>query len=80
MRRMFRFTGFIAVFIAALVFAEPAAAQVISEIRVEGNQRIEPETVRSYMVIAPGSSLRRFDPTWSLRRATCSIQNASIAH
>ncbi len=56
---MFRFAGFIAVFIAALAFAEPTVAQVISEIRVEGNQRIEPETVRSYMVIAPGDP---FDP------------------
>ena len=59
MRRMFRFAGFLAVFIAAFAFAETAAAQVISEIRVEGNQRIEPETVRSYMVIAPGDP---FDP------------------
>ena len=54
MRRMFRFAGFIAVLLAAFAFAETAAAQVISEIRVEGNQRIEPETVRSYMIIAPG--------------------------
>ncbi len=56
---MFRFAGLIAVFIAAFTFAETAVAQVISEIRVEGNQRIEPETVRSYMVIAPGDL---FDP------------------
>lgn len=27
---------------------------IVSSIRVEGNQRIEPETVRSYMLIAPG--------------------------
>ncbi len=59
MRRMFRFAGLIAVFFAAVSFAETAVAQVISEIRVEGNQRIEPETVRSYMVIAPGD---QFDP------------------
>ena len=40
---------------------QPAMAQqgapegtVINTIRVEGNQRIEPETVRSYMLVAPG--------------------------
>ena len=27
---------------------------IVSSVRVEGNQRIEPETVRSYMLIAPG--------------------------
>jgi len=32
----------------------PAWAQTVNEIRVEGNQRIEPETVRSYMVIREG--------------------------
>ncbi|HUC68475.1 MAG TPA: outer membrane protein assembly factor BamA [Stellaceae bacterium] len=37
----------------------PAAAQVpsggiISEIRIEGTQRVEPETVRSYMQVQPG--------------------------
>ena len=35
----------------------------IQEIRVEGNQRIEPETVRSYMQINPGDPFdaRRID-------------------
>jgi len=39
-----------------LGFAAAVAAQgfTVSEIRVEGNQRIEPETVRSYMAIAEG--------------------------
>jgi outer membrane protein insertion porin family len=37
---------------------EPAQ-DVIAEIRVEGNQRIEVTTVRSYMAVAPGD---RFDP------------------
>ena len=37
----------------------PATAQIpsggtISEIRVEGTQRVEPETVRSYMLLQPG--------------------------
>ncbi|MBI1180600.1 MAG: outer membrane protein assembly factor BamA, partial [Alphaproteobacteria bacterium] len=41
--------------------AQPAYAQsaVISAIRVEGNQRIEPDTVRSYLLVAPGD---RYDP------------------
>jgi outer membrane protein insertion porin family len=45
--------------------AAPAVAQAITasgtieEIRVEGTQRIEPETVRSYMRVNPGDS---FDP------------------
>jgi len=34
----------------------PAAAQVVEAIRVEGNQRVEPETVISYMAIAVGDS------------------------
>ncbi len=59
MRRMFRLIGFVAVIAAVCAADGPAAAQVISEIRVEGNQRIEPETVRSYMVLAPGDP---FDP------------------
>ncbi len=47
------------------VVAAPALAQieqsggVINEIRIEGTQRIEPETVRSYMRINPGDP---FDP------------------
>jgi outer membrane protein insertion porin family len=36
-----------------------AAEDVIREIRVEGTQRIEPETIRSYMRVNPGD---RFDP------------------
>lgn len=36
----------------------PVLAQsgTIEEIRVEGNQRVEPETVRSYMTVGPGDS------------------------
>lgn len=45
---------------ATTVVTVPAKAQgiaaggTIAEIRVEGNQRIEPETIRSYMQLAPG--------------------------
>jgi outer membrane protein insertion porin family len=55
--------GVIVVALGVLAPAGPAAAQagqkVIAEIRVEGNQRIEAETVRSYMTIAVGDP---FDP------------------
>ena len=45
----------ILVAVVLLGFAAPSAwAQAVDEIRVEGNQRIEPETVRSYMVIREG--------------------------
>jgi outer membrane protein insertion porin family len=39
--------------VGGVVYAQ-ADSDVISQIRVEGNQRIEPETVRSYMQIAVG--------------------------
>jgi len=42
----------------ALAAADQSSA-VIDEIRIEGTQRIEPETVRSYMRINPGDP---FDP------------------
>ncbi len=55
---MLRSILWLAAFAAAIVFVQPSAAQtaggVINAIRVEGNQRIEAETVRSYMVIAVG--------------------------
>jgi outer membrane protein insertion porin family len=41
---------------------QPAVAQtggIVAAIRVEGNQRIEPDTVRSYLLIAPGD---RYNP------------------
>ena len=53
-------------FAAALMLmpalAEPAVAQtggIVSAIRVDGNQRIEPDTVRSYLLVAPGD---RYQP------------------
>ena len=48
---------------AAVLAAGTAFAQIgqptqrVTEIRVEGSQRIEPETVRSYMTIRPGDAL-----------------------
>ena len=65
-----RLALFAGVLFCTLALAMPAAfAQSISsgdpiqEIRIEGNQRIEPETVRSYMQINPGDPFdaRRID-------------------
>lgn len=39
--------------------AQVAAGGTIAEIRIEGTQRVEPETVRSYMTVQPGDP---FDP------------------
>jgi outer membrane protein insertion porin family len=39
--------------------AQVAAGGTIAEIRIEGAQRVEPETVRSYMTVQPGDP---FDP------------------
>ncbi len=36
---------------------DPARAQVITVVLVEGNQRVEAETVRSYMQLSPGDSV-----------------------
>lgn len=49
------------VFAHAVLFAPPAAAQAsaIRAINVEGNRRVEPETVRSYLQFAPGDA---YDP------------------
>lgn len=59
----FRVVGLVLVLeFVAVAASEVVSAQslpdVISEVIVEGNQRIEAETVRSYLLVAPGS---RFD-------------------
>ena len=48
-------------FAPAVLAAQPGAAQVnaIRAINVEGNRRVEPETVRSYLQFAPGDA---YDP------------------
>jgi outer membrane protein insertion porin family len=43
----------------AVMSAQPAAAQVVSAVVVEGNQRVDAETIRSYVRIRPGE---RADP------------------
>ncbi len=52
----------------ALAFATPARAQgVVREIRVVGNRRLEPETVRSYMKFSVGDVYRASAADASLR-------------
>lgn len=40
----------------AVAFSDPAYAQTIRNIRVEGNRRVEPETVRSYLQFSVGQA------------------------
>ena len=62
--------------------ASPVAAEggVISDIRVEGNQRIEAGTVRSYMLIAPGDpyNAERVDASLKTLYATGLFSDVSI--
>src|SRR5258706_764146 len=46
-----------AVTLAALLVTSPAAAQTVSSIQVEGNRRVEVETIRSYFKPGPGGRL-----------------------
>ena len=52
---------------AGLVSAEAQAATV-SRISVQGNQRVDDETIRSYLTITPGRSFSSFDTDESLRQ------------
>src|SRR5260370_9863581 len=43
--------------VAATLVASPAFAQAVSSIQVEGNRRVEVETIRSYFKPGPGGRL-----------------------
>src|SRR6202047_2815694 len=43
--------------LAAILVSPPAAAQTVSSIQVEGNRRVELETIRSYFKPGPGGRL-----------------------
>src|SRR3982751_7139025 len=43
--------------LAAMLVASPAAAQNVASIQVEGNRRVEVETIRSYFKAGPGGRL-----------------------
>lgn len=51
----------------AFAFAQQAHAQVVRDIRVEGNRRLEPETVRSYLKISVGDQYSSGAANGSLR-------------
>ncbi len=64
--------GALAAFLAVLAFSDMARAQdargPVSAIRVEGSERIEPETVRSYMTFEAGATITEADLDESLKR------------
>src|ERR1700720_3734839 len=47
----------VAATLAALLVSSPVAAQAVSSIQVEGNRRVEVETIRSYFKPGPGGRL-----------------------
>src|SRR6267154_2288242 len=47
----------VAATLAAVIIASPAVAQSVSSIQVEGNRRVEVETIRSYFKPGPGGRL-----------------------
>src|SRR3979490_482495 len=47
----------VAATLAAVIIASPAVAQAVSSIQVEGNRRVEVETIRSYFKPGPGGRL-----------------------
>ncbi len=47
----------VAVTLAAMLVSSPAVAQTVSSIQVEGNRRVEVETIRSYFKPGPGGRL-----------------------
>lgn len=53
--------------VLVLLFAGVAHAQTIEDIRVEGNERIEADTVRSYLSVTPGDTLDARDVNKSLK-------------
>ncbi|MFV0367371.1 MAG: POTRA domain-containing protein, partial [Hyphomicrobiaceae bacterium] len=53
--------------IDAFAFAQQAHAQVVRDIRVEGNRRLEPETVRSYLKFSVGDQYSSGAANGSLR-------------
>ena len=49
------------------VVASDANAAIVSSISVRGNQRVDAETVRSYLTIEPGKRFSSFDTDESLQ-------------
>jgi outer membrane protein insertion porin family len=51
----------VAASLAAMLASEPAVAQTVDSITVEGNRRVEVETIRSYFKPGPGGRLSQAD-------------------
>jgi outer membrane protein insertion porin family len=51
------FAAPVAVALAAMLVSSPVAAQTVAQIQVEGNRRVEIETIRSYFKPGPGGKL-----------------------
>ena len=47
----------VAATLAAALMSSPAAAQTVASIQVEGNRRVEADTIRSYFKPGPGGRL-----------------------
>ena len=54
--------------LAVLLVPSVAAAQTVSSIQVEGNRRVEIETIRSYFKAGPGGRLDQARSTTASRR------------
>ena len=50
------------------VFSSMAEAAVVSSISVRGNQRVDADTIRSYVTVKPGQNYTSFDTDESLRQ------------
>ena len=56
-----------AAFLFAALPVSRAEAATVSRIDVEGNQRVDAETVRAYLLIQPGTSFSDFEVNESLK-------------
>src|ERR1700676_2552610 len=72
----------LAVPVAATLVASPAFAQAVSSIQVEGNRRVEVETIRSYFKPGPGGRLdqARIDDGLKALIETGLFQDGRISH
>ena len=53
--------------VVSVLTADQAAAAVVSSVQVTGNQRIEAETIRTYITIKPGKNFTAFDIDESIK-------------
>ena len=60
--------GSVATVVTLGLVSTQAQAATVSRISVQGNQRVDDETVRSYLTITPGRSFSSFDTDESLRQ------------